>query len=131
MFDRIAQHAIFRYHHQRHHRNERQRDDPGYAQAELLLFAQRLQLFIAPAFPFTRARLNDFIGNQTPTIVRTITELAIKYQLSITLTCMVASMVLAASVLMPESSTSVVTISRLAVNPQPTPAIADSRPATG
>ncbi|MNE51907.1 hypothetical protein D3C80_1465560 [compost metagenome] len=66
-----------------------------------------------------------------PTIVRTTTELAIKYQLSITLTCMAASMVFAASVLMPESSTSVVTISRLAVKPQPTPAIAASKPATG
>ena len=66
VFDRIAQHAILRHHHQRHSRNERQRDDPGDAQAELLLFAQRLQLFIAPAFPFTQARLNDLIGNQPP-----------------------------------------------------------------
>ncbi len=66
-----------------------------------------------------------------PTIVSTITELAIKYQLSITLTCIAASRVLAASVLIPESSTSVVTISRLAVKPQPTPAIAASKPATG
>ncbi len=38
---------------------------------------------------------------------------------------------LAASVLIPESSTSVVTISKLAVKPQPTPAMAASRPATG
>lgn len=66
-----------------------------------------------------------------PTIVRTTTELAIKYQLSITLTCIAASMVFAASVLMPESSTSVVTISRLAVKPQPTPGNRGQQPRDG
>ena len=37
----------------------------------------------------------------------------------------------AASVLIPDSNTSVVTISKLAVKPQPTPAMAASKPATG
>ena len=54
-----------------------------------------------------------------------------KYQLSMTLTCSEASSVFAASVLIPESNTSVVTMSKFAVNPQPTPAIAASNPATG
>ena len=69
--------------------------------------------------------------SSAPTIVSTITEVAIKNQLSMTLTCTVSLTALAASVLMPESSTSVVTISRLAVKPEATPAMAASRPATG
>ena len=66
-----------------------------------------------------------------PTIVSTTTELAIKYQLSITLTCICGLNAAAASVLIPDSNTSVVTISKLAVKPQPTPAMAASKPATG
>ncbi|OMP13873.1 hypothetical protein COLO4_00763 [Corchorus olitorius] len=64
MFNRIAQYAVFRHHHQRHRGDKRQRDNPRHAQAEALRFAQRLQLFIATAFPFAQARLDDLIGNQ-------------------------------------------------------------------
>ena len=64
MFNRIAQYAVFRHHHQRHQRDKGQRDHARHAQAEALLFAQGLQLFIATAFPFTQPRLDDFIGNQ-------------------------------------------------------------------
>ena len=37
MFNRIAQYAVFRHHHQRHRGDKRQRDNPRHAQAEALL----------------------------------------------------------------------------------------------
>ena len=64
MFNRIAQNTVFRHYHQRDHGDEYQRDNTGHAQAEFLLFAQRLQRFIATAFPFAQTRLDDLVGNQ-------------------------------------------------------------------
>ena len=54
-----------------------------------------------------------------------------KYQLSKTVTPTFGSTEAAISVLMPDSNTSVVTISIFAVKPAPTPAMAAINPATG
>ncbi len=97
MLNRIAKNTVFGDHHQGDDRHEYQRRHAGDAQAEPLRGRQRLQLFITTALPLAQPRLDHSLSViSPPTSVRTITEVAIKYQLSITLTCKEASMDFAA-----------------------------------
>ncbi len=118
MGDRIAQNPVLRHDHDGDQSDKTNEAIPATRSPKRCSGVSAASLSsLRPSHVPSRGSINLSVISP-PTRVRTMTEQAMKYQLSITLTCSEPSSVFAASVLMPESSTSVVTISKLAVNPR-------------